>query len=340
MIFLSWDIAVGADRYLIEYSTDGRETWQPAGTGQSFINQHEFTAEVGLLTCRVAAVGAIRGEWADIQVNAGGDFDTPGKVQPVLVEPFTGDALKVRWDKQPAAARYVVRVFSRGSEVRSLYLDRSIITYDYFYTDAQQDAAGRTITIKVAAENGNGVFGDYGELTATNPPADVPSNLAVDSFVDSFVVHCSLPEDTDIESLSVWGSETKGFTPDTTNLLASSKTTRVNINQSGTWYFRVAWVDNWGADELNYSGEIKATSSMVDIGDWFPVTETNISDDAISTPKLQANAVEADKIAANAVTAEKINVNELSAVSAKYGRLYRRNVSHRCCGWSTGRDIQ
>ena len=319
VIFLSWDIAVGADRYVIEYSADGRQTWQPAGTGQSFINQHEFAAVVGLLTCRVAAVGAIRGEWADIVVNAGGDFDTPGQVQPVLIEPFTGDAMKVRWDKQPAAARYLVRVNSHGSEMRALYLDRAITEYQYHYTDAQQDAAGRTLTIKVAAENGNGVKGEAGEVTATNAPADVPANLVIDAFVDSFMVRCSLPDDSDIQSLSVWGSETKGFIPDATNLLASSSTTRVSINQSGTWYFRVAWVDNWGADDLNYSGEIKATSSMVDIGDWFPVTETNISDDAISTPKLQANAVEADKIAAMAVTAEKINVYELSAITADLG---------------------
>ncbi len=321
VIFLSWDIAVGADRYLIEYSTDGQETWQPAGTGKSFINQHEFAAEVGLLTCRVAAVGAIRGEWADIVVNAGGDFDTPGQVQPVLVEPFTGDALQVRWDPQPAAARYVVRVISHDTGVRSLYLERNITQYSYHYTDAQQDAAGRTITIKVAAENGNGVLGAYGELTASNPPPDVPANLTIDAFVDSFVVRCSLPAETDIESLSVWGSKTSGFIPDNQNLLASSTTARVNINQSGTWYFRVAYVDHWGRSDVNYSGEIKATSSMVDIGDWFPVEETNISNDAISTPKLQANAVKADKIAANAVTAEKINVNELSAISANMGEL-------------------
>ena len=79
----------------------------------------------------------------------------------------------------------------------------------------------------------------------------------------------------------------------------------MNINHTGTWYFRVAWVDNWGRTDVNYSGEIKSTSSSVDFSEWFPVTETNIKDDAISTPKLQANAVEAHNITAKAVTAEK-----------------------------------
>jgi hypothetical protein len=58
-------------------------------------------------------------------------------------------------------------------------------------------------------------------------------------------------------------------------------------------------------------------------GNWVPVvnaldlvgeiTETQIADDAISTPKLQANAVTADQIAANAVVAGKIAANAVTA---------------------------
>ena len=301
VIFLSWDIAVGADRYVIEYSADGRETWQPAGTGQSFINQHEFAAEVGLLTCRVAAVGAIRGEWADIEVNAGGDFDTPGKVQPVLVEPFTGDAMKVRWDSQPAAARYVVRVISHGTEVRSFYLVRNITQYSYFYTDAQQDAAGRTITIKVAAENGNGVLGTYGELTASNPPPDVPDDVEVTGLLNTIMVQCRHPDDTDLRELRVYGEQRSGFTPSPTNLLATSQNAllSVTVPTNTQWWVRLAWVDQWGATDLNYSGEFEAEASQI--------LETVIGPDSIETPMLKANAVTADKIAANTITGDRIS---------------------------------
>lgn len=313
VLFLSWDIAKGADRYLIEYSTDGRETWQPAGTGQSFINQHEFAAEVGLMTCRVAAVGAIRGEWADISLNAGGDFDTPGKVQPVLVEPFTGDALKVRWDKQPAAARYVLRVISRGTGVRSVYLERNITEYHYFYTDAQQDAAGRTLTIKVAAENGNGVLGDYGELTATNPPPAVPDNVEVTGLLNTIMVQCTQPADTDLRELRVYGEQRSGFTPSPANLLATSQNAllSVTVPTDTQWWVRLAWVDQWGATDLNFSGEFEAEASQI--------LETVIGPDSIETPMLKANAVVADKIAANAVTVEKLAANVADFIVANIG---------------------
>ena len=303
VVFLSWDIAVGADRYVIEYSADGRQTWQPAGTGQSFINQHEFAAEVGLLTCRVAAVGAIRGEWADIVVNAGGDFDTPGQVQPELTEPFTGDALKVQWQPQPAAARYLVRVISHGTGVRSLYLTRNITQYSYHYTDAQQDAAGRTITVKVAAENGNGVLGAYGELTATNPTPDVPDNVEVTGLLNTVMVQCSHPEDTDLRELRVYGEQQSGFTPSPVNLLATSANAllSVTVPTNTHWWVRLAWVDQWGATDLNFSGEFEAEASQI--------LETVIGPDSIETPMLKANAVVSDKIAANAITTEKLSAN-------------------------------
>lgn len=43
------------------------------------------------------------------------------------------------------------------------------------------------------------------------------------------------------------------------------------------------------------------------------VTETNIADDAISTPKLKANAITAEKIEANAITAPKIDAGAVTA---------------------------
>lgn len=324
VIFLSWDIAVGADRYLIEYSADGRETWQPAGSGQSFINQHEFAAEVGLLTCRVAAVGAIRGEWAEIQVNAGGDFDTPGQVQPVLVEPFTSDALKVRWDPQPAAARYVVRVISRDSEVRALYLERNITQYNYHYTDAQQDAAGRTITLRVAAENGNGVLGAYGELTATNPPPAVPDHVEVTGLLNTIMVQCQHPDDTDLRELRVYGEQRSGFTPSPANLLATSPNAllSVPVPTNTQWWVRLAWVDQWGATDLNFSGEFEAEASQI--------LETVIGPDSIETPMLKANAVVADKIAANAVTTDKLaaNVADFIVANIKDGSIENAKIGN------------
>lgn len=59
----------------------------------------------------------------------------------------------------------------------------------------------------------------------------------------------------------------------------------------------------------------------IDLDSRFPITETQIDDDAISTPKLQANVVTTPKIQAGAVTAIKISVGNLAAINARTGRL-------------------
>jgi hypothetical protein len=66
---------------------------------------------------------------------------------------------------------------------------------------------------------------------------------------------------------------------------------------------------------------------------------TEIADDAISTPKLQAGAVTTDKITANAITtgllavgaveANNINVSQLSAITAQIGLLRTASTGQR-----------
>ncbi|MBC9000512.1 tail fiber domain-containing protein [Micromonospora aurantiaca (nom. illeg.)] len=51
------------------------------------------------------------------------------------------------------------------------------------------------------------------------------------------------------------------------------------------------------------------------------ITETDISDDAISTPKLTANAVTADKIEAGSVTSDKIAANAVTAGKIEAGSI-------------------
>jgi hypothetical protein len=51
------------------------------------------------------------------------------------------------------------------------------------------------------------------------------------------------------------------------------------------------------------------------------ITETQISDDAISTPKLKANAVTAQKILAEAVTADKLAANSVTAAKIQAGAV-------------------
>ncbi|MFG2056461.1 hypothetical protein ACGFI9_20805 [Micromonospora sp. NPDC048930] len=57
------------------------------------------------------------------------------------------------------------------------------------------------------------------------------------------------------------------------------------------------------------------------------ITETDISDEAISTPKLTANAVTADKIAAGAITADKIAANAVTADAIEAGAIDGQEIT-------------
>ena len=58
-------------------------------------------------------------------------------------------------------------------------------------------------------------------------------------------------------------------------------------------------MDVWGTSDLNFSGEYEATAERI--------TETEITENSISTPLLKANAVTAEKIAADTITGNEIS---------------------------------
>ena len=178
VLYLSWQAVANADRYHVELSDDGRQTWQPKPV--AYVPETRIESQPGPVSIRVSAVAATRGEWAYIDLIAGGDFTRPGTVTPVLSEPFTGDALKLQWDPEPGAARYRLEVHSGGKLRRSLFLLHNITRYEYSYLDAIQDAAGRSLTVKVKAVNANNEESpEWGEVSATNPAPAIPDNVVI-----------------------------------------------------------------------------------------------------------------------------------------------------------------
>ena len=302
---LSWIPVSGADRYHVEWSTDEGETWQPYNQPVYF-PEVSISVEKGPVKVRVAAVSALRGEWRYLDVQAGSDFSKPGNLTLRLSEPFTGASMRVEWDHEPSAARYLVEVWAKGKRLRGYYIERPDNFIEYTWQQAQTDAAGRTITIKAIAENANGVRSEqWAELTATNPSPAVPNNVQAGGMLNQILVTMDIPVEKDIRGVRVWASTTKGFTPDSSNMKVFSETTTVNlpVNPNETWYIRVAFEDLWGSDGLNISGEYQAFTTLI--------TETEIEKDSIKTPHL----------AANAVTADKCFIQSLSALSANMGTV-------------------
>ena len=300
-IYLSWAFSSGADHYQIETRLADSDLWQPAGTGLSLVNQHEFVSEPGEIVCRVAAVAAVRGPWSEVPVNAGGDFETPGPVDIQLSEPFEGEAMRVEWEREPAAARYLLEVHSNDRYRRGLYLERDITTYEYHWQDGEKDSAGRTITIRVKAINAEEVEGPWGEVTATNQPPDAPTNVSAIGLLNTIMVQCDYNYDEDIRELRVYGAQEADFVPSPANLLAAEHASllSVPVETHSHWFLRLAWVDYWGATDLNFSGVVES-----EVG---PITETEIGPDSISTPMLKANSIVAEKIAADAITGREIS---------------------------------
>ena len=269
-IYLSWAFSSGADHYQIEYQPPDSDLWQPAGAGLSLVNSHEFVSEPGVISCRVAAVAAVRGPWSTLRnIDAGGDFDKPGQVSIELAEPFVGEAMKVQWEREPAAARYLLEVWSRDQYRRGLYLDRDITTFEYHWQDAQKDVAGRTITIQVRAVNAQNVPGEWGNVTATNPPPDAPTNVSAVGLLNSIRVRCDHNYDKDILELRVYGSQDQEFIPEPGNLLAAELASLLSfpVSVGNIWYMRLAWVDVWGGTDLNFSGMVMAKVGGITNGD-------------------------------------------------------------------------
>jgi len=123
---------------------------------------------------------------------------------------------------------------------------------------------------------------------------------------------------SDLDHVSVHVSTTSGFTP-------SQTTFQVSIPRSGglapvvpldvgtTYYVLLVPVGTGGVEGAP-SGEASGVPEGVGgVPGPGSITETEIADDAISTPKLQALAVNAAKIAANAIEAGHITAGAVTA---------------------------
>lgn len=91
------------------------------------------------------------------------------------------------------------------------------------------------------------------------------------------------------------------------------------LPSSGNFEGRMAYLTT---DNKLYRYTGSAWSKAVDAPDITgEITGTQIANDSISTPKLQANSISADKIASNAVTADKIAANSISAGKIQAGAI-------------------
>lgn len=345
VVTLTWSTK-NADKTEIQYSTDGGVNYVGIGPGYTYENRFQHSPQPGVITYRLAAVNLFRGPWIAITVDtSSAAFNPP--LDPTnlrLRESFVGPVLKVQWDSD--SYRHIIQIRKAGVLIHTVTMEGTV--WDLDGKDAQVFGAGRSFTVRVYAVGDNGKTSTgYTELAVTNPAPAILNNLSVVSFYGIASVTFDFPVVSDLEGISVWKSPTTGFSPSAATL-AVDKTMDpvigVPLDEDEVAYIRIAAVDVWGIEGLNFSGQYTVTgkgidltpvyedlaelqedltnlteelndaetdiaNAIIDINSLegkFPIGTTDISDNAISTPKLQANSVTAAKIVALAITADKI----------------------------------
>lgn len=185
---------------------------------------------------------------------------------------------------------------------------------------------GTTYYVRLVARDHDGAAAPSdeasGEIVVLNT-GDIPSDGQVPPQVDMpsvtpgpgfLFVEWEPVENADPVAYEVHVGDNPLFTPGPSTLYATTPATSIVVNKEPDgsdldlgqlYYLSIVATDPDGA----------ATPSGVSAGvaPAAQITETLIADNAISTPKLQANSVVAGKIAANAVTAGAIAANAVTA---------------------------
>jgi hypothetical protein len=303
-LLLSWDPLNDAKRYVIEVSYDEGESWSRKDTVE--VPHATISVLEGTVDVRIAPQNDETGQWYQRQIEVGATFaipPTPTGLQ--LTEIFSGTAANFTWLSQSTAASWFIEVSDLSGSVR--YQEAvTDIGFSYRHDQAALHGIGREFDVSLYAVNGNGVQSNPVTLRVKNEQTAAITGVVVSGFADQVKVDYDYPGEADHDSIRVYASQTQGFTPGAGNLIAQdikSPTFSFPVLNGETWYVRLAGVDAWGDDELNFSAEITAESGEI--------TATVIHDDFIETPMLKANAV----------TAEKVSVPNLSAISAVMGTV-------------------
>ncbi len=346
VVILNWSLK-NADKTDLQFSIDGGAHFHPIESGFVYENRYEHRPSPGVIIYRLAAVNLFRGPWVTITVNTTDvSFSPPANpYELVLRESFVGPVLKVKWKSD--SVRHLIQIVVSGATLYTVTVEG--LTWDFPGSLAQQFGVGRSFTVKIFAIGTNGKTSlGSAQLAVNNPAPPILANLDVESFFGVASVTFTFPVSVaDLIGISVWKSPVSGFVPSQSNLSVDrtmNPVIGVPLDEAETAYIRIAAVDAWGFQGLNYSGEYtvsgkgidltpvyedleeleaaldeakadllqavlglnEAKSDLSQLEGKFPIKTVDIGNDSISAPKLQANSVLADKIAANAVTAAKI----------------------------------
>jgi phage minor structural protein len=159
----------------------------------------------------------------------------------------------------------------------------------------------------------------YAEPKTPDVIPSVPTNFTATGAFKKVILKWDVDTSKTISHYELYGSQTQGFTPDSTNLLWKGKEStfihEANVNQ--TWYYRLRVVNVYGKAGA-FTTEVSATTAKIVSDDILfgainaqhladlSVTAAKLADGSITTPKIADGAVNTAKIVDDAITQAKI----------------------------------
>jgi len=160
--------------------------------------------------------------------------------------------------------------------------------------------AKRTVTIQVFQRGKQDQLSpNPAELTVTNPPPQLPTNVTIEAVFDTIFFGYTPPTDLDWKGIQIWLSTNSGFNRNDQNKVYEGPDTLVPIGglaANTTYYIRFAAFDGFGKDGIIVSSEFSVTT--------IEIIENQIADFAVTNAKI-AN-LSADKIIAGNIVADDI----------------------------------
>lgn len=304
-LLLTWNPVQGAERYIIQISSDDRATWDHFATTHDLYLKQLIAR--GSYSLRIAAAADEVGPWFTVDITPGDTANKPSTPSGLaLVAPWEGVSFDLTWTEQDDANKYLVQFCKPDGSVRRA-VEADAPPFNYTAKDAEVDGLGRDIKVRLWAKS---ILGEYSptpiELDIHNDQVGALGSISITPLTRIAEVVIDQPTDADFIGFRVWRGATSGFVADDSSIfiaLTSDKVFGLPLS-ADTQYFRFAGVDAYGADSLTVSAAYRVDRQLI--------TETDIQPGGITTPTL----------AANAVTADKMFIGELSSIVAYLGQVY------------------
>lgn len=308
-LLVTWAQVPGALRYFVDVSYDAGASWERVYTGEQ--PKAQFTVRTGEIVIAIAAMSDVIGPWYETTITAGGGFDVPATPTGLQLVGgvFNTRVLAVEWSTDVTAASWRVDyrdlegVVRYSQQVQSPKASLDVDT-------ARLNGLKREMDVVLYGVNANGVPSSVpAVIRVKNNQAPTVTGFTATGLLDRVLLEWPFATENDIEGYRVYASKTLNFEPGVANLVATKVPMSMfvfGIEPGEQWYFRIAAYDAWGeTDELNFSAQAGAVGELI--------TETDINDDSISTPKLKANSVTASKILVAALSAISANIGDITA---------------------------